>query len=209
MDTAGMDVRDEIRRLRLNFADDIARLPPDQWDLPSWCAGWRVRDVLGHLVHTAESTQVSMFWQIMRHGARPDRALERIARTLGDQPVPELAERLRKAAGRHSHVIGMPSELGLGDLLVHSADALRPAGIIPDPPRHDVLVVLETYKAWGRRLFHAVPHQRVCLVATDADWHSGRGPEVRGSAIDLLLVVAKRPQVVDRLEGAGVSQLEL
>jgi hypothetical protein len=101
----------------------------------------------------------------------------------------------------------MPPEVGLGDLLVHSADALRPAGIASDPPLADVLAVLETYKKWGRRVFHAVPHAGVSLAATDASWRSGNGPEVRGKAIDLLLLMANRRQVVDRLEGPGVEHL--
>ena len=101
----------------------------------------------------------------------------------------------------------MPPEVGLGDLLVHSADALRPAGLIPDPPLADVLVVLDTYKKWGRRVFHAVPHRSVSLAATDANWRSGAGLEVRGKAIDLLLLMANRRQVVDRLEGPGVERL--
>ena len=104
-------------------------------------------------------------------------------------------------------MVGVPSELGLGDLLVHSADALRPAGIVPDPPIADVLVVLEIYKKWGRRVVHATPHQGVSLAAIDADWRQGAGPEVRGKAIDLLLVVANRLQVIDRLDGPGVVKL--
>ncbi len=147
-----------------------------------------------------------MFWQIMRNGIRPDRALERMARRMGDQPVPELVDRLRRAEARF-HMVGMPSELGLGDLLVHSADALRPAGIIPDPPLADVLVVLDTYEKWGARVVHAVPHRGVSLVATDAEWGTGSGPEVRGRSIDLLLLVANRRQVVERLDGPGVPRL--
>ena len=95
--------------------------------------------------------------------------------------------------------------LALGDVLVHSADALRPCGLMPDPPAADVVVVLETYKKWGRRMFHAAPHRGLSLSATDVDWRSGVGPEVRGRAIDLLLLVANRRQVVDQLDGPGVA----
>ena len=80
---------------------------------------------------------------------------------------------------------------------------------MPDPALADVLVVLDTYKKWGRRVVHAVPHRGVSLAATDADWCMGAGPEVRGRAIDLLLLVANRRQVIDRLDGPGVGQLAL
>ena len=209
MATAGVDIRGEVRRLRVEFADEIAALSPDLWDIPSWCTGSHIRDVLGHLVSMAEARQLSMFWQMMHSGLRPDRAVDRMARAVGDQPVPELAERLRRGADGGFHVIGVPAELGVGDLLVHSSDALRPTGIMPDPPLADVLVVLDTYKKWGRRVVHAVPHRGVSLAATDADWRMGAGPEVRGRAIDLLLLVANRRQVIDRLDGPGIGQLAL
>ena len=209
MTAESMEARREVRRLRLQIADDITALRPDQWDLPSWWTGWRVRDVLGHLVSMAETSQLSMFRQIVRSGFRPDRAVDRMARTGGDQPVLELADRLRQSADRTFHIPGLPIELAVGDLLVHRADALRPAGIVPEPPLPDVLVVLDTCKKWGRRVVHAVPHRRVSLSATDADWCMGRGPEVRGQAMDLLLLVANRQQVVDRLDGPGVGELIL
>jgi uncharacterized protein (TIGR03083 family) len=209
MATPDVDTWGEVRALRLEFANELGALSPAVWDSPSWCTGWRVRDVLGHLVAMRETTQLSMLGQILRNGLRPDRAVDRMARQLGSQPVPELVERLRRAADGRFHVLGVPPELALGDLLIHSADALRPAGIVPDPPLADVLVVLATYEKWGRRVVHAVPHQGVSLVATDAEWRQGTGPEVRGKAVDLLLLVANRRQVVDRLEGPGVAQLAL
>jgi uncharacterized protein (TIGR03083 family) len=209
MAAASVDTWGEVRRLRLEIADEIAMLSPEQWDMPSWCAGWRVRDVLGHLVQNAEATLRSMSWQLLRSGFRPNHAVDCMARALGGDPVPELAERLRGAAGVRFRIPGVPAELPLGDLVVHSADAMRPAGLVPDPPLADVLVVLDTYKKWSRRLVHAAPHQGVSLTATDADWHTGSGPEVRGKAVDLLLLMANRRQVVDRLEGPGVAQLAL
>jgi uncharacterized protein (TIGR03083 family) len=208
MATTGVDTRAELRRLRLEFADGISALSPEQWDIPSWCTGWRVRDVLGHLVGMRETGPLSMFWQTICSGFSPDRAVDRMARSVGSQPVPALVERLRRAADGGFHVVGVPLELGLGDLLVHSADALRPAGTMPDPPIADVIVVLDTYKKWGSRVVHAVPHRAVSLAATDTDWRQGTGPEVRGRAIDLLLLVANRLQVIDRLDGPGVVQLE-
>jgi len=206
--TANVDIEGEVRRLRLEIALEIGALSPDRWDIPSWCTGWRVRDVLGHLVQNAEATALSIFWQIIRNPLRPDRTVDRLARTLGSRPVPELVERLRAAEG-HYHIPGVPSEVGLGDLLVHSADALRPAGIMLEPPLADVLVVLDSYKKWGRRVVHAAPHRGVSLAATDTEWHTGTGPEVRGKAIDLLLLVANRRQVIDRLEGPGLVRLAL
>jgi hypothetical protein len=146
-----------------------------------------------------------MIWRIIRSGLRPDHAVDLMARELGHRPVPELVERLR--AARDLRIRGLPPELALGDIIVHSADAFRPAGIMPDPPVDDVVAVLDTYKKWGRRMFHTVPHRDVLLKATDADWCLGSGPEVSGRAIDLLLLVSNRVQIVGRLHGPGLGHL--
>ncbi|HET6916362.1 MAG TPA: maleylpyruvate isomerase family mycothiol-dependent enzyme [Acidimicrobiales bacterium] len=207
MGTSGVDVRAELGRLRLEFVDAVAGLSPDQWDVPSWCAGWRVRDVVGHLVSMRVTGQAELFWRIARTGFRPDRAVDRLARQFGDRPEAQLLEQLRDAGDEGFRLPGVPAELGLGDLLVHTADALRPLGISPDPPVDDVVVVLDVYKRWGRRVFHALPHQGVALVATDVEWRDGLGPEVRGKAIDLLLLVANRRQVIGCLDGPGVQHL--
>ena len=55
--------------------------------------------------------------------------------------------------------------------------------------------------------FHAAPARGRRLVATDADWARGQGPEVKGRAIDLLLLLANRRQVVPLLEGPGTTGL--
>ncbi|MFI2477271.1 maleylpyruvate isomerase N-terminal domain-containing protein [Nocardia xishanensis] len=45
------------------------------------------------------------------------------------------------------------------------------------------------------------------LVATDLDWATGSGPEVRGSAEALALAVVGRTSVLDELEGEGLAEL--
>ncbi len=54
---------------------------------------------------------------------------------------------------------------------------------------------------------HAEPQRGRRLVATDLDWERGDGPEVRGKAIDLVLLVANRRQVLPSLEGPGLAGL--
>ncbi len=207
MNTTTVDVWSEVRRLRREAANRIVSLEPRELEAPSWCGGWRVRDVLGHLVHLAEATQLSILRDVMQNGGRPDRAIRRIARCLGDESVVELAERLRKAAGGRYHMVGTPRSVVMGEVLVHTCDALRPIGIVEESPAEDVALLLDVYRRLGRLAFHAAPQRGVCLVATDLDWRRGNGPEVRGKAIDLLLLMANRRQVIDTLEGPGIAAL--
>jgi len=204
----GTDPWPSVRRRRCEFADAVEALKPDQWETPSWCEGWRVREVLGHLVYLAEATQVSILTDLLKAGGRPDRLVDRTARRLGDEPVSELAARLREAANGRYHALGSPPAVALGDVLVHSADALRPLGLGIEPEPDEVALVLPIYRRLGRLAFHAAMPRNVRLVATDLEWQSGQGPEIRGKAFDLLLLLANRRQVVSELEGSGLSSLK-
>lgn len=204
-----VDVWAEVRRLRPLVADQIEGLGEDGWSRASWCDDWRVRDVLGHLVHLAEASHASMLKDVLSNGALPDRALSKVARQLGDTPVPELAQRLRQSADGKFHVPGSPKEVALGDLLVHGCDALRAVGQRFDPPPADAAAVLDIYWKVGRIVFHASAHSGKRLVATDADWQRGSGQEITGEAMDLLLLMANRRQVIERLGGPGVQSLEV
>ena len=92
-----MDVWADVARRRVQLADEVDALDTTSLEVPSWCSGWRVRDVLGHLVYLAEATQRSALRDVVRLGPKPDKALDHQARALGDRPVEELTVRLRTA----------------------------------------------------------------------------------------------------------------
>ena len=202
MDTA--DVSQEVARLRHQFADRIDSLDETEWDAPSWCEGWRVRDVLAHLVRNAEATPLSMIGDLLRGGFRPDYSVSKAAKRLGDVPVSELADRLRTAADERLRSGGSSKPFGMGDILVHSADAFRPLGQEVDVTPDVAASVLDAYWDKARMVVHAAPHRGRRLVATDLDWSRGTGPEVMGRTVDLVLFVANRRQVLASLEGPGL-----
>jgi uncharacterized protein (TIGR03083 family) len=204
-----VDVGQEEARLRHQFADRVESLDETIWVSPSWCEGWQVRDVLAHLVRNAESTPRALAGDLMRGGFRPDFSVNKAVMRLRDVSVPELADRLRKAADERVDSQKSHSAFGLGDVLVHSADAFRPRGEDVDVLPIVAASVLDAYwqKAWI--VVHAAPHRGRRLVATDFGWSRGTGSEVRGKAIDLLLVVANRLQVLPCLEGPGLAGLQV
>jgi uncharacterized protein (TIGR03083 family) len=202
-----VDVWQATVRLRRTFADRIESLGETAWSSPSWCDGWLVRDVLAHLVQNAERTYSSLALDLVRGGFGPDRAMSKAATRLRNIPVPRLAARLRRAADRHFHLPGSTESLGLADVLVHSADAFRPVDHEVDASPAEAGPALDALWKSGRVVVHAVPHRNRRLVATDLDWSRGSGPEVRGRAIDLLLFVANRRQVLPDLEGPGLAGL--
>jgi uncharacterized protein (TIGR03083 family) len=199
------DIWSSVAELRLRVASTLRTLPPAQCDSPSWCAGWRVRDVCGHLVHLAESTQASMIRDVISNGVAPDPALNRIATRLGERPVPELADRLEAAATGRFHVLGTQPAVALGEVIVHSADMFRPLSIAFDVDPDVVVPVFPTYRRLRRLAFHGKSLGAVQLAATDTDWQSGTGPQIRGRAVDLLLFLANRSEVTPSLSGPGLA----
>jgi len=205
--TSGSDFWDLVRQYRHQLADRLDALPSGDWDKPSRCNGWRVRDVAGHLVHLAEGSQASIARDLLRNGVLPDKALSAVAIKTAKAPGPELVQRLRAASGGRFHVPGSPRAVVLGEVIVHGADALEPLGQSLKVKPADAEQVLDTYRRVGRLAFHTQSTSKVRLVATDADWSGGTGPEVRGTTVDLVQLLANRKQVVSRLEGPGVSSL--
>jgi uncharacterized protein (TIGR03083 family) len=202
-----VDVWQTTVRLRRQFAEGIESLDETAWSSASWCDGWLVRDVLAHLVQNAERTYTSLTLDLLRGGFGPDRSMSKAAKRLRNIPVPDLADRLRRAADRHFHLPGSTESMGLADVLVHSADAFRPSGLDVVASPAEAGPALDALWKSGRVVVHAVPHRNRCLVATDLDWSRGNGPEVRGRAIDLLLFVANRRQAIPDLEGPGLAGL--
>ncbi len=201
------EVPREVARLRHQFADRIVALDETAWDEASWCSGWQVRDLLAHLVKNAESTPWSLMSDLLRGGFRPDHSVSKAAKRLSGVPVPELADRLRSAADKRLRSGGSSKPFGMGDVVVHSADAFRPFGEDVDVRPDGAASVLDAYWNRARIVVHAAPHRGHRLVATDLDWSSGSGTEIRGRTIDLVLFVANRRQVLPRLEGPGLGAL--
>jgi Mycothiol maleylpyruvate isomerase N-terminal domain len=201
-DDKARSVAARVADYRCRVADAFETLTVEQWESPSWCSGWRVRYVLGHLVHNAEASRLSMVRDVVRHPIRPDKGSDLIARQLGDEPVPTLARRLRKAQ--------------------HGGVRRRRTRRRPRPPKRrspysrpgvwsrssdDAVAVLNAYRRVGGLIFHARPSGRLRLVATDVKWWCGQGPEVTGRAIDLVMLMANRQQIVGTLSGPGVADL--
>jgi uncharacterized protein (TIGR03083 family) len=202
-----MDVWPTVAARRVDLARWARQLDPAHADAPSWCTGWRVREVLGHLVHLAEASQFGMARDVVKLGPSPDRALDRAARELGARPVRELAGRLERAAHGQFHVLGSPAPVALAEVIVHGCDMTRTLEVPDDVEPSVAVPLVKLYRRIGRFAFHAAPSARATLVATDAPVSLGAGPEVRGTALDLLLLLANRRQVVANLAAPGLSLL--
>jgi hypothetical protein len=142
------EVPQEVARLRRQFADRIVAPGEAAWGDASWRSGWQVRDVLAHLVRNAESTPWSLMGDLLRGGLRPDHSMTKAAKQLRGVPVPALADRLGRAADDRLRSGSSSNPFGMGDVLVHSADAFRPFGLDVDVAPDAAAAVLDAY--WDR-----------------------------------------------------------
>lgn len=199
---------DAVRTMRLAVADLLETLAPGEWDAPSLCAGWRVRDVAGHLSIVSTITT----WQLIAAAPsgrfNPNRINTVIAVRNGARRADDLVASIRGHAADHTTARMLDTRDSLFDVIVHSQDIARPLG-------RELSVPVE----WTRRGLDRVwemgwpfrARRRLAgftLRATDTDWTVGAGPEVSGDALSmLLLLTGRRDAVAHALQGAGVARL--
>ncbi len=71
--TTTVDAMALARDERADLADLLATLTPAQWDAPSLCSGWRVRDVVAHMFSYEELGGAGLVGRFIRGGLLPDR----------------------------------------------------------------------------------------------------------------------------------------
>jgi uncharacterized protein (TIGR03083 family) len=198
---------DEVRAA----AAILRSLTEAQWDHPSLCTGWRVRDVIGHMVSGSEYGLKALPAKVIASRFSLDRAAARLAVEVADsRPAARLLEdwaRYETAPKAQGFARTLEPRDVLLDHVVHTIDMLRPLGIErpASPVRLGAALDAAPHVAGGARSRRRTIGLR--LVATDIDWAGGDGPEVRGTAEDLLLALCGRPAGLAGLSGAGVGEL--
>ena len=195
-----------IHTERAALADDLAGLTDDQWETPSLCAPWTVRQVLAHMTVTATMTPPRFFLKLASSGFRFHRMTAReVAAESSGTPTQGLAE-FRAHINDSTSPPG-PVDSWLGETIVHAEDIRRPLGITHEYPVEAVLRVADFYKKSNILIGAKSRIDGLTLRATDADWSTGAGPEVSGPLLSLLLAMTGRRAVLDELSGEGLSQL--
>jgi len=194
-----------VTELRERIADFVEGLDPAAWDAPSLCAGWRVRDVAGHLSLVPTVTLGEMLRVAPRSRMNPHRVNTTLAIRYGSVSPGEIVARIREHSGERRSAKGLEASNWLFDLAVHSQDMALPLGRTFEVPVAVAEAGLDRVWQMGWP-FHA--RRRLgglTLSATDGTWTVGSGPEVRGPAVALLLLLTGRTEAAaPSLEGPGV-----
>jgi uncharacterized protein (TIGR03083 family) len=194
--------RDERRDL----ADFLATLSPEQWDAPTLCTEWRVRDVVAHVYSYEELGFGRLAAQFLRTGFNTDRGNAlRLAR-FPDLSNAELLAYARDHVQPQGLTAMMGGRIALTDGMIHQQDIRRPLGLPREIPAARLLAALDT----GRRAPTLKAAKRIrglTLSVPELDWTTGDGPLVEGPGEAILMAIAGRRGITAELSGPGVSIL--
>ncbi|MFE7745685.1 maleylpyruvate isomerase family mycothiol-dependent enzyme [Nocardia sp. NPDC057455] len=191
---------------RTSLIELLETLSEADWNHSSLCEGWRVRDVVAHIVLSANPGLGWILVNVLRARGDFDRAIRETAIRLADRTTSaQLLATLREGITLRATPIGTTAADRLMDLLVHGQDIAVPLGITRRMPIEAARSALE--RIWATDGFRARELSRYRLVATDTGWAVGGGPLVEGPAASLLLLITGRHAGQEHLRGEGVSRL--
>jgi uncharacterized protein (TIGR03083 family) len=193
---------------RLRLADLLDELSDGDWEQPSLCAGWSVRDVAAHMTLQQLGARAAAGMMITYRGT--DRAIREPARQRSAAwPTGKIIAEIRATAGSRRHNFGVTYRETLIDVLVHAQDIAIPlARRYPMPPE---AAAAAATRIWTMRWPPPFPARRVLerfrVTATDIDWSAGQGPPVSAPIGAILLLSAGRTAALPHVSGPGTAEL--
>jgi uncharacterized protein (TIGR03083 family) len=193
--TDDTDLRAETFAERERLADLLTGLTHEQWDTPSLCAGWRVREVVAHTTMPFRIGAPRFLAGLAAHRfdfhRYADAAARRDAERMSDA---DLLAALRDNIRHPWHAPGGGQAGALSHDVIHGLDITEPLGLPSAPPERIATVLAH---ARPRSLaYFGVDLTGVTLRATDADIVLGSGARtVELPAKDVLLTATGRRPV--------------
>jgi uncharacterized protein (TIGR03083 family) len=192
---------------RRNLATTLTGLDAAQWETPSLCEGWTVRDVAAHLV-------VPLITPMWRFGVAMLAArgnFDRANRKMTDRVARQHGHRLPELLTEHADSRFTPPGNGplapLTDVIVHGRDICRPLAIEPHIPDDRQIAVLDFVASPSARGMFPLPDTELRWEASDLEWFHGDGPVVRGPAEAIMLVLTGRRAALADTAGEGAEFL--
>jgi uncharacterized protein (TIGR03083 family) len=188
----GTDERWQIvDRERASLADLLEELGPEEWEKPTRCGDWRVRDVAAHLTMAARLPYGAAVREFVRARGNVDRMIHDTAVREAELPVTDIVANLRSIIGSRRLAPSTTPREPLLDILVHGQDIALALGRERPMPAEAARDAAD--RVWTMRFPPRpwpLPHAR--LVATDIEWTRGDGEEVSGPISALLLLLTGR-----------------
>jgi uncharacterized protein (TIGR03083 family) len=197
-----------IEQERLSLAAMLEGRSDDEWNAPSLCEGWRVKDVAAHVALAPQPPgPLTMVVEGVRAGGRFHKLNHDISVRHAERPDTDLVAELRThAASRRLPKVTNVRNI-LFDVLVHGQDIAIPLRIPRQMPKDAARAGVERVWTLGWPFGVSRRLKQFHYVATDVDWMAGDGPEVTGPVGALLLLLTGRPAALPQLHGRGLDEL--
>ena len=200
------EIRTATAAERRAQVDLLVSLSEEQWDTPSLCAGWRVREVVAHTTMAFRYSTPRFLLGMVKAGGNFHRMADRAARR--DAAELSSGQLLGCLRDNVEHPWSPPGGGALGALshdVIHGLDVSTALGREDVAAAERVALVLGGLQPRQLRYF-GVDLTGIELRATDVDWRYGSGEPVSGRAQDLLLLVCGRPVPAGRLSGPAAGR---
>ena len=198
-----------IAEQRLGLARLLEGLSDTEWEQPSLCVGWRVRDVAAHV---AMAPRIPGLASMLADGIRARGSFNRLNHDIAvrhaARPTRDIVADLRTYADSRRLPVVTNYRNILFDILVHTQDIAIPLGRNYPMPLEAARAGADRvwtmgWPFWARRRLRGLR-----LLATDTDWSAGAGAELRGPIGMLLLLLTGRTQTaLPHLSGPGVNTI--
>lgn len=189
---------------RADFLRLLDELRETDWGAATLCEGWSVRDVVAHVLSFEDLSLPAAMRLIVRGKVGRTSANELAMAPFTPASPADLTARMREHLRPAGLTAGFGGGIALTDGMIHQQDIRRPLGKPRTIPIERVLaalrIALRAPTLPSRRRV-----SRVRLVASDADWVHGVGPEVRGPVESLLMLTAGRGVAAAECSGPGVE----
>jgi len=122
----------------LALAEALAALSEEQWDTPSLCEGWRVREVIAHMSMAARYSD-DAFMALMRdYNFDFTKLSNEVTRRDAELPTDELLANLRSEVMHHWAPPGGGYRGALNHVVIHGLDATVPLGMPRPGPEENI-----------------------------------------------------------------------
>ena len=189
--------RDEVWKhtvdQRVALREVLRDLTAEEWEQPSLCEGWRVRDVAAHVISAPQLGLVNTIRAMGGMWRGYNGMILRDGRRRGSVPVADILAQYDEWAEVPKGPLTVTHVEPLIDAIVHTQDIVRPLGRTVQAPPEAAAVAADrvrtlAYLFGTRRLF-----SEVRMVATDTAWTRGTGRELRAPMTELLMLCTGRP----------------
>jgi uncharacterized protein (TIGR03083 family) len=183
------------------LADVLGSVDESDWDKPSMCAGWRVREVVAHMTMPARYDEQAFMLELQARDFDFGRLSNEIAAHDAQLARAELVANLRSDVLHHWAPPGGGYHGALNHVVIHGLDATVPLGVQRRPVDETMRIVLDDLTEGGANVHFGTDFTGRRFETTDLDWAYGDGEDLRGAAGDLALLLCGRSIPPERLQG--------